>query len=317
MGTSAGFRSSLFLLLLLLGTLPPGSGQSRDWDDSTAPVRLSSLARALVDAPAPMRADFAWIVIAEMATMYSEEATRARRESARGKDRRGLLRWSNAVEDFADDLAALSGTIDLTTPVDIRTGPDNSIYLYVDGRPVIVNSPQGAAQAEFERRVQESFCRLQACDSLDLEPSVPLPQAGTRADAPRWSFSQQAGPVCLTDDGLEFQFGDMANLGRHREICAQVIAELNDLADAIAVQQSQGVRVDWNDLVIRPLAGETGQRVILNGTGGEVRRALPVLAARPDLFRVVRPWLAAKAGGGSYHLVLINAERLFADPAYE
>jgi len=313
MGTSAGFRSSLFLLLLLFGALPPGPGQSREREYSAAPIRLSSLARALVDAPADMRADFAWIVIAEMATTYAEEAARARRESAWGKDRRGLLRWSNAVEAFADDLAALSDTIDSTTPVDIRTGPDNSIYLYVDGRPVIVNSPRGTGQVDFERRVQESFCRLQACDSLDLEPSEPLPQVGTRADAPRWSFSQQAGPVCLTDDGLEFQFGDMANLGRHREICAQVIAELNDLVDAIAVQQSQGVRVDWNYLVVRPLAGETGQRVVLNGTGGEVRMALPVLATRPDLFRVVRPWLAAKAGGGSYHLVVINAERLFAE----
>lgn len=246
--------------------------------------------------------------------MYSEEVVRARRESARGQDRRSLLRWSGAVEAFADDLAALSGTIDIATPVDIRSGPEGVIYLYVDGRPVIVNSPRaGAGQAEFERRVQARFCRLQACESLDLEPSVEQQPAGTRADAPHWSFSQQAGPVCLTDDGLEFQFGDMANLGRHREICAQVIAELNALAGAIAAQQARGVRVDWNGLAIRPLAGTAGHRVILNDRGGAVDLALPALAARPDLFRIVRPWLAAKAGGGSYHLVVVNAERLFAD----
>ena len=313
MTTSPGSHAGMVFLVLLLGSLLPGQGQSGNREYTAEAVPLSSLARALVDAPPPMRADFAWIVIAEMAATYAEEATRARRESTRGKDRRGLLRWSNAVEAFAEDLAALSGRIDSTTPVDIRAGPDNSVYLYVDGRPVIVNSPRGAVQVEFERRVQESFCRLQACDSLVFEPPEPVPLARTRAPAPRWSFSQQAGPVCLTDDGLEFQFRDMVNLQRHREICAQVIAELRGLAGAIAAQQSQGVRVDWNDLVIRPLAGETGQRVILNGAGGEVRLALPALAARPDLFRIVRPWLAAKAGGGSYHLVVINAERLFAE----
>ncbi|MGD8312975.1 MAG: hypothetical protein PVJ66_10300, partial [Gammaproteobacteria bacterium] len=299
--------------LLLLCSLLPGLVQAVEREYSMEAVRLSSLARALVDAPAPMRADFAWIVIAEMASMYAEEAARARREPGKGGDRRGLLRWSGAVEAFADDLAALSNAIGSGTPVDISTGPDNTVYLYIEGRPVIVNSPRGGRQAEFERRVQESFCRLHPCESLVIETPTPVPLPGARPSMTHWSFSQQAGPACVTDDGLEFQFRDMTNLRRNREICGQVIAELNALAGQIARQQSRGVRVDWNTLTIQPLPGTAQHRVLLNGSGNDIQMALPLLAARQDLFRIVRPWLAAKAGGDTYHLVVVNAGRLFAE----
>jgi hypothetical protein len=314
MHTRSEDRCGVFFLLLLLCSLLPVQGWSMEPGTSAEAVRLSSLARALADAPAPMRADFAWIVIAEMASMYSEEAARARREPGKGReDRRGLLRWSGAVEAFADDLATLSNQISSTTPVDIRTGPDNNVFLYIDGKPVIVNSPGGGRQAEFEQRVQEGFCRLHPCDSLVIEMPLPVPLPGTRTASPSWSFSQQAGPACQTDDGLEFQFRDMTNLQRHRVLCEQIIAELNALAGMLAGQESRGVWIDWNTLVIEPLPGEGQHRLILNGSGDGIELALPLLAARPELFRIVRPWLAAKAGGNTYHLVVLNAGRLFAE----
>lgn len=275
------------------------------------PVSLGSVARALIDEPAPMRADFAWLVIEEMAAVYASEAERARREAGDRRNSRNLRDWSNAVQAFSDDLAGLANEVNTSTPVDIRMGAGNQVHLYIDGTPVIVGSPNGSEQAAFEQRVLERFCSLHRCDTMALETPLPVPLINARHSAARWSFSQHAGPACVTDDGLEFQFRDTQDLREKRRICEQAVLELNALADGIAKKKSQGVWIDWNALVIHTLQEQGQYQVLLNGQGGEIRLPLPVLAARPDLFRIVRPWLAARVDGNDYNLVVLNAGRLF------
>jgi hypothetical protein len=64
--------------------------------------------------------------------------------------------------------------------------------------------------------------------------------------------------------------------------------------------------VDWSGLVIQPIAAGEGHQLMLNSTDN-IYLPLPGLAASKDLFRLVRPWLAARAKGNDFHLVVINA----------
>ena len=123
------------------------------------------------------------------------------------------------------------------------------------------------------------------------------------------SFSQHAGPVCMTHDGLEFQFQQMSGLGEKRAACSRAVAELGELARAITREQQQGVRVDWDALEVLPAPPDEPQRVIL-AARVEIRLPLPMLVEHPQLLEMVRPWLVARVRGETFPLVVLNAGRL-------
>jgi len=304
------YRYLLFFLLLC--GLPPCAALAQRATPATPMYRLGGLAANIADGPAPLRADLARVAIDELATAYADEAARARRDKRSRTHQADLRRWAAAVEALATDYAALAASILPDTPVEVSIGPEGSLYLIVAGRPVIASDPRMREQAAFEQRVIVRFCELNRCDDLLDEPvAAPAfaPDAGT--DKVLWSFSQQAGPVCSSTDGLEFQFLNMDNLGSKREACARTTAELNALAAAIAREVAGGIRVDWNRLVIQHLP-DGDEQVILNGDGDYLRLALPTLVARQNLFTLVLPWLAAKVNGQHYTLVVLNAGRLLA-----
>jgi len=304
------YRYLLFFLLLC--ALPPCAAPAQ-YATPDAPVyRLSGLAANIADGPAPLRADLARVAIDELAMAYADEAARARRDKRNRTQQADLRRWAAAVEALASDYAALAASILPDTPVEVRTGPEGSLYLIVAGRPVIASDPRMREQAAFEQRVIARFCELNLCDDLLDEPvAVPAVMPDAAAATVQWSFSQQAGPVCSSDDGLEFQFLNMDNIGSKREACARTTAELSALAAAVAREVAGGIRVDWNRLVIQHLP-EGDEQVILNGEGDYLRLALPTLVARQELFALVLPWLAAKVNGQHYTLVVLNAGRLLA-----
>jgi hypothetical protein len=296
-----------FCLSAWLAVSPAASAEQ-----SPAGVSLNRLAMSLAEAPGPLRTDLAYAAISELAAAYAREAESAQRDPRYRAGNRDLHRWARAVEHMASELATLAETVSLETSVDIRISPGNHLYLIVDGQPVLVDGPKPREQRDLEQRVIERFCSLNLCDQLIAEFATLSSAPGLRAAPPVWSFSQQAGPICATDDGLEFQFRDTQNLSEKREACAQVVAELNLLAAEIRGQQDLGVRVDWNTLSVRRLPGPFPHRVVLNADGEHLQLSLPVLAAIPDIFALVRPWLAARVAGSHYHLVVINAERLLA-----
>ena len=279
-------------------------------EPATAGMSLNRLAMSLAEAPEPLRTDLAYAAISELAAAYAQEAERAQRDPRYRAGDRELRRWAAAVQRMASELATLAETVSVATPVEIRIGPGNHLYLIVEGRPVLLDGPRPGQQRDLEQRVVERFCSLNLCDQhMDAFASQSA-TPGLRDAPPVWSFSQRAGPSCVTADGLEFQFRDTQNLSAKRQACAQVVAELNLLASEIRGQQDLGVRIDWNALSIRRLPGPFPHRVILNTEGQHLQLSLPALAANPDIFSLVRPWLAARVTGGDYHLVVINAERL-------
>jgi hypothetical protein len=281
-------------------------------EDSMPTYPLSQLAEGIADGPAALRADLARIALAEMAVEYAREAQQARSEMQRRGKKASLARWSGEVQKLADDYAQLAETITPATPIEIRTGPDGSLYLHVAGQLVVVSIPRMNEQTAFERQIVNRFCSLNRCADLVDEPVQAAPATRPVARAKTlWSFSQDAGPTCSSPDGLEFMYRNTDDLGQKRETCARVVAELKALAKAIETEIAAGARVDWQRLAIHTL-GDGDEQVILNGTGHTLRLSLPTLAPRPELLIRVRPWLTAKVNGTPYTLVILHAEQLMA-----
>lgn len=298
----------------LLGLLLGAAAGTLTAADAAARPPLARLAAQLSTGPAPLRADLAGAAAAELAAAYGREAERARAELQRRPGDRDLARWMRAVEDLAGEMAALATRVTPLTPVEIRIGPDHGVQLIVEGRPVLVNSPRPREQRALERRVVERFCSLDLCtaDLLeDVAPPTDGAQPTPRSVPPLWSFSR-VGPVCSTEDGLEFQFDSQAELREKRMACAAVVAELEHLAEAIARRLADGARIDWDTLALDATPDPQRQRLRLDGDGGSIAVHTPALLATPQLFALLRPWLAARVRGERYHLVILHADRLLA-----
>jgi len=325
-GTSSGstgassnhVRCRMVITLWIIGVLPAVvAARGLGVDLPVQQPLLQQIARVVEDSPLPMRRDFSWLAITEMARMYVEEAARARTETRHTVRARDTLKWAASVDSYAAKVKAMADAITPDTAIEVIIGNDKSITLYVAGAPVILTGAFSGQQDVYEQRVIEQFCVLYLCERLlaELDLSMPETDVLTRkraTNAAYWSFSQYAGPVCMTEDGLEFQFREMADVHRKRAACNQVVAELYALIDALVRSGNRGVPVDWGSMVVNPIADGDGHQVVLNG-GDHIRLPLPGLAASPDLFRLVRPWLAARVQGQDFHLVLLNAGQLMQD----
>jgi len=308
-------RSQLLILLCVIAVLPaPADARAGAAGLPVQQPLLQHIARVVVDSPLPMRRDFSWLAITEMANMYGEEAERARLETRHTKRARDAAKWAASVDSYAARMKAMADAITTDTSIEIVIGTDKSINLYVAGEPVILTGAFSGQQDVYERRVIEQFCVLYLCERLlaELDLSTPDKDMLVRkrtSSAAYWSFSQYAGPVCMTADGLEFQFREMTEINRKRAACNQIVAELHTLVDVLARSLNRGVPVDWAGVQIYPIADSEGHQVVLNG-GEHIRLSLPALAASKELFRLVRPWLAARAQGEDFQLVVLNAWRL-------
>lgn len=300
------------LLIAVCGLALPATASAAEVPLS----RLNRVALAVSDEAEPVRVDFALTAIREMSAAHTLEAKRARQDARNGRTPRELLRWAAAVDAYAAELSAVGDTLTPGTAVDISIGHDNSIYLNIAGKPVMVGTPNARDQSGFEQRIIEQFCASYQCEDFadDIAPAIARRQ--TTGQPPSWSFSQYAGPACSTADGLELQFRTMQELGRKREICSRLVAELNRLLAAIVTEADAGVRIDWNRLEIRGDPDAGLPRVVLNAQGGMLQLDVPALAALPDFLRQSLPWVAARAKGESYHLVLLNADALVAPLMY-
>jgi hypothetical protein len=257
-----------------------------------------------------MRTDFAWLAVSQLAEFYTAEAARARTETRNTARAHDVSQWAASVDDYARKLDALAGSITPETPISISVGAGDTVQVYVGGQPVILTEAISGQQSVYEQHLLERFCILYRCD--DLLPEFDTGGAATpslTATTAHWSFSQQAGPVCMTDDGLEFQFQKMSGLGEKRTACNRVVTELGELAQAIDREQQRGVRIDWDALQILPGPVDEPQRVLL-APRVEIRLALPMLVGTPKLLKIVRPWLVARVRGERYPLVVLNAGRL-------
>lgn len=280
---------------------------------AAAQPRLNQLAARLADGPAPLQADLARIALTELAAVYADEAQRAQRDMRRQPGDHNLHGWAAGVQRLSNDYSTLADTVSVDTPIELSIGPDHSLNLIVAGQLAVISSPRMNEQAAFEQRIIEQFCILNRCEDL-LDDQVASVAVDSTSPPPQWNFSDKTGPVCTSGDGLEFQFRNLDNLERKRAACASAVAELHQLASAIAGETAAGVRVDWGTLAIYNRPDPDQQKVVLNTNGDSVQLSLPFLAAQQELFAMVRPWLAANVRDERYTLVVINAGRLLVLP---
>ena len=273
---------------------------------------LDQLALGLKDAPGPVRADLAYAAISELAAAFALESRLARQEMRHQPGQRKLRRWAVAVESLASELDELAQTVTTQSSVHIGFGPGNSLYLIVDDKPVVVSGPRTDDQADLENRIVLRFCSLHPCKQLIPMPgpSDAEPVVSTRATRTHWSFSEDVGPICSTDDGLVFQFDNASDLRRKREACARVVAELHLLAAEIIQRKKQGTRVNWKAMKIKTLPLGVRHEIQLNNDGDALNLYVPALAAAPDLFMLLRPWLAANVSGVHHRAMISDAEIL-------
>jgi hypothetical protein len=280
------------------------------------PADIHGFAARLQDAPEPLRTEFALAALSELVLVYSREAERARAEIRRGPADPDLPRWSRAVEGLVADLQRLVDGLSPETAVSVSTLYPDTVYLIVDGNPVLLTGPRKGENAALEQRVLERFCSRNDCsDLMEEELAKPTPPAPS-VSPPLWRFGDAGGPVCATGDGLELQFQNAFDLNEKREACARMVAELNTLAAALQREIGTGTRVDWNRLAIRPAADVDVQHIALNADGDYLLMLAPSLQQSPELFRLVLPWLAAKVAGKRYNLVVLNTERLLVLPVH-
>ena len=283
---------------------------------ATPPVALPDLARAVAAGDALARLDFALVAIDEMAAAYRGEAERIYQERQRQGEAGSRARWSSGTAAYAEQLRAMADRTLTARSVDVLVDAVGDVLLVVDGESVAVAGPRVAEPGLLAGAIVERFCRLQDC--LRLVPASAVrgdgedPGAVTRAEPappPRveWSFSDQGGAVCRTDDGFEFLFRDLAELTTKRAACAMVVAEFRRIARRLAELRTQAVVVDLQRLAIAPLADGAGHRLTVNAHGAYTRLPLPALAQADGLLRAGLLWLEAQRRGEPGHLVLSNA----------
>ena len=97
----------------------------------------------LQDAPAAQQTDFAIVALAELVAVYMAEADLARAGSAQaqGSPRAGLLGWSVAVDEYANQLLLVLDELEQGQPVTLRPGQPGPAVVTVAGQVVILGHP--------------------------------------------------------------------------------------------------------------------------------------------------------------------------------
>jgi hypothetical protein len=283
--------------------------------ERAASENIHLLGKRLQDAPPALRSDFALAVLSELIPVYRREAVRARSEFQRTSTHRDSSRWAAAVDALVRDLQRLLEGLSPETPVQVTAQDPQTLYVIVDGNPVLLTGPRANENTLLEQGVMERFCSRNDCNDLVGDRQLEASVVGHSESAALWRFNDPAGPVCASGDGLELQFRNDTNLREKRQACTEIMAELNVLANRLRSRIRSGKAVDWNRLAVDPTAGTDLQRIILDGAGDYVLMSLPSLERAHTLFVQILPWLAARVGDKRYNLVILNTETKLGVPA--
>jgi hypothetical protein len=300
------FQRLLAIIFLMLSFGAAGVAHGDAALPDGRPVYL--LAAGLREAPNEARSDFALAALSALIEVYEREAMQARTELRSGSRNRDLARWIRGVDAMIRDFQAMLDQLRPETPVRISTPDRHSVYLVVDGRPVLLSGPRTGEQGMLEQRVVDEFCARNYCNDLldgahiaTAAPEIVLPAT------PLWRFSDLGGPVCASGDGLELQFRDATDLGRKRDMCTQLVTELRSMVETLRVGVAGGIHIEWSQLAVVPDLFTGQQRLLMTSAGDSMPLSAPYLELAPEFLRAVMPWVAARVDDRQYNLVVLNA----------
>lgn len=302
-GRTASRRRALrtLMMALLVPGLPAWAQPANPASDSQPLSRYQRTIQYLQHAPTEEQVDFADDALSRLVEVYMAEADLARSEA---RDKSGvaaarLRSWALAVDQYANQLLLVLDDLEQGFPLAMSAGPKDSASLTIAGRTVMLVHPRPGQQSAYEHEVLADFCSRHDCMPMTAtadgeESSRPIPMTAAQVN-PRWTFTN-AGPVC-SYQGLEVQFGDTRQLAAMRDLCAQLMQELQSLAVELAWQRRHGVAVNWAALDIVATPGRPGHVVHLNLAGDSVLASVPLLAASEGLLADIVPWLRARSAG--------------------
>ncbi|WP_237444475.1 hypothetical protein [Sinobacterium norvegicum] len=255
------------------------------------------------------RADFVYIALENLAINYRQEAKNARDNAQHsGSDNKvkRTKKWAASVERYANNLSLQASSINADSNIRITSNGDKKALIRVDNQSIIITSPKPSGQRQLEHTIAAQFCQFHHCERI----AVYDPQDPTNKQANiRWSFQQQ-GPACRSDDGIQFAFDNMSQLGDKKQLCQQLASELQNIANNLMQLQSSGAVVDINQLSLKA-RGERGESTItVNKLGQSIQLSLPSLSLQPRIFAIAKPWLRAQYEGREAVLLIENAEQL-------
>ena len=166
--------------------------------EESAPVALSRFERTvawLQRAPAEQQTDFSLAALAELAAVYMAEADLARAGSAspEGSPRPGLLGWSVAVDEYANQLLLVLDEVEQGQAVSLRLSHLGPAIVAVADRVVILGHPRADQQGAFEQQVLADFCSRHDCGPVTTAAATsarpePIPVTVVRVN-PVWAFT--------------------------------------------------------------------------------------------------------------------------------
>ena len=285
------------------------------WSLETLEEEVKALSRFqrtvnyLQGSPLEERADFAAAALAELTAVYMAEADLARTQAAeqeiaaRGK----LLAWSQAVDQYANQLLVVLDDVEQGFPVSLRSSSQGPVTATVADRAVILGHPRADQQTAYELRVLTDFCDNHNCErmTVNADEPEPIPASAMRVTT-LWTFTE-GGPVC-SSDGIEVRFHSSQNLPILRGLCEELVKELAALSTDLAWQIRHGVAIDWDGLVISATPQRPEHLVRLNAAGDSILASLPLLYESTDLLSDVVPWLNARSKGSIPASIRLDAD---------
>lgn len=331
-------RFSLVSMLLtgLLGTLWGASAQALSAQQS-----LVSAVPELSRAPAATRAAFVEAAVAELAAAHRSAARAGgKRPRARGANPRDnkQANWNKGAQAYISRLQSAAAAARAGAPVRLVVDRGRLLRVVVGRQPArqfIITAPQAKGRPALERAILRRLCAADGCDGAGLtaargEPplttvriSAPTAAAGTAgAPTPALTTYRPATPPrpapppaprlvssLSGNDGLACAQDEVRHHVLYDNACQALLADARALVTALHGAARKGVAIDWR-MPARPLARGDKYELAVNGQGGTVSVAMPVLGTAPELLLDILPWAQARLYGRFQALALRPPPRL-------
>ena len=257
-------------------------------------TRFGDVLSTVMSHHAPIQREFIAAALDVMIDAYLIEIKRVDELGADGfaKERS----WRSGTLSYVRRLEKALLAVDLGAEVFIAQEADGAVRFVVAGEQIMLNAPRMSEQSSLEAALVDHFCLREHCEK----------GASTIEDRTRdqmdnvvgsWEFSSRTKPTYTAGDGLQCVFKDQRHLTLKRQACKSLIYELRFLAEALKALRIQGVRIDWERILISGQGKSRPSEVRYNNSGQFFHARLPNLVRAKGVLRSAIPWLQARSLG--------------------
>lgn len=294
--TRPGRASVRLALLTLLLAAPRVQAAARPATD------LAALVPGLVAATAAERLAFVESAVVELEAAYRPLL------AAPG----AAPRWAAATLAYMRRLERAASAAAAGAPVAVLVEPAGAVRVVVRGAPLrqfMITSPRAGGTRALEQAIVRRYCRAVSCGGAPAGRSAGAAALAGRGQVTTAVPAAVRAPVAPAGDGLACATVAQPHGRLLTSACHALVAELRELAEALAATGRHGRTVDFAALRPPRRHGALHQ-VTLNRRGEYLSLALPALARAPEVWLAAQPWLRARLAGKVSPLALAPPARL-------